>query len=153
MIIVKASSPIITDYGDVIFKQAKLLTPGIYTDNYSKKRVNYNKEILKANAQNWSNPAYVNIDHDMSLLKRIGTVQNQGWKDNSVVADLVLAPVTTAAKDVINLIKKGLATDLSIEALTDEEWDPINKYFNLTDIKFTGVAIVTRGACPDSKII
>lgn len=137
--------------GDKIYKGAVLLVPGTYRDSASRLKIYYDPKVLKKNVQNWTKN-YLNINHDDSVLSRIGTIENPRWENDAIVADLRIIPVTTAAKDVINLIDSGLVNNLSIEALTEEYYDEKIGCLRLSDITFTGAAIVTNPACPDAII-
>jgi hypothetical protein len=137
--------------GDRIYKNATLIVPGIYQDSKSRLKIFYKSEVLEENALNWKSN-YLNVDHGISILSRIGFVENPRWDNDSLKADLHILPITSIAKDTINLIDNGIVNALSIEALTDEYFDDKLSCLCLKDIEFLGAAIVTMPAVPEAKI-
>ena len=140
------------EFGDIEFPNETLICPGSFRDSYSRKEIIYSKEILRKNAENWDEPIFLTLDHSANVLDRIGLIKNPRWNGKCIIGDLVILTITQKAKDAISLIERGLITDLSIEALTNEEYDIIEKNLMLTDIKFKSVSLVVQGACPDAKI-
>jgi len=138
--------------GDRIYKGAILLTEGIYTDMYSQKTIYYDGRVIRKNAKNWKDN-YVTIDHSTSVLDRIGYVENPRWEDDALKGDIRILPITTRAKDVINLIDNDLTRGLSIEAETQDQYDGELKCLRLIDITFLGVSIVTDPACEMARIL
>ena len=140
------------EFGDVEFPNATLICPGAFRDSYSRKEIYYSSEILKGNATNWDEPIFLTLDHSQSVLDRVGYVKDPHWNGSCVVGNLIILPITQKSRDAINLINNNMITDLSIEAVTNEEYDIIKKGLVLTDIKFKSVSLVVQGACPDAKI-
>jgi phage head maturation protease len=136
---------------DVVYKDCTLLTEGVFTDAASRRTIKYPAHVLKKNAQNWGDN-YLSINHDNNPLSKIGFVENPRWKDNKLMVDLRILPITQNAKDVINLIDAGLVDNLSVEALTEEKWNSKDHLLEITDIKFLGASIVLTPACEDAVI-
>ena len=140
------------EFGDIEFPNATLICPGSFRDSYSRKEIIYDEKILKKNAKNWEEPSFLTLDHSASVLDRIGLIKNQHWDGKCVIGDLVILTITQKGKDAVNLIKRGIITDLSIEAFTNEEYDIVNKSLVITDIRFRSASLVEKGACPSAKI-
>jgi hypothetical protein len=138
--------------GDRIYKNAILIVPGIYQDSKSRLKIFYKSEVLEENASNWKSN-YLNVDHGISILSRIGFVENPRWDNNSLKADLHILPITSVAKDTISLIDNGIANALSIEAMTDEYFDNRLSCLCLKNIEFLGAAVVTTPAVPEARIV
>lgn len=147
--IFKSSSSNIS--GDKIYKECTLIKPGTYADSSTATAHFYDGNVLRKCVHNWKSN-YLNINHSNNPLDRIGFIDNPKWKDDSIVADLRILPVTQRAKDIINLIDNGLVYNLSIEAEIDREYDPSIKMMKITNIDFLGCAIVTDPACKDAVI-
>ena len=138
--------------GDRIYKDAVLMVPGIYQDSKSRLKIFYKEDILRKNATNWKSN-FLNVDHNLSVLSRIGFVENPRWDKNALIADLRIMPITTVAKDIIGLIDNNIINALSIEAITDEYFDNSLSCLCLKNIEFLGVAIVTTPAVPEAMIV
>jgi len=137
--------------GDKIYRDCVLLTEGSYQDSTSMRVHFYDGSVLKKCATNWKSN-YLNINHSQHPLDRIGYVENQRWNGKSILADLRILPITSRAKDIINLIDNGLVENLSIEAEIDREFDKRINMMKVTNIEFLGCAIVTDPACKDAVI-
>ena len=140
------------EFGDIEFPNATLICPGSFRDSYSRKEIIYSQEILQKNAKNWKNPSFLTIDHSPGVLDRIGIIKNQHWDGKCIIGDLVILTITQKGKDAVNLIKRGMITDLSIEAFTNEEYDIVKKSLVINDIQFMAASLVIQGACPSAKI-
>ena len=137
--------------GDRIYAGCILLEEGKFADSASKMSIFYDGKVLKRDAGKWLSN-YVSINHSNDILDRIGYVENPRWANNKLLADIRIIPVTSRAKDVISLLDNNMAQDLSIEALTEEEYDKDLKCLRLTTISFTGLSIVTQGACGSARV-
>ena len=137
---------------DRVYYNVTLMTPGRYVDALTNEPALIKSDVLSEYALNWES-FYLDIDHDVySVLSRIGYVEPKGWDGKSVKANLKILPITQNARDVISLIDAGLITDVSVEMRTEEVWDYSSEAYVPQSITFTGVGIVTQGACPDAKI-
>ena len=137
--------------GDRVFRNSVLLVPGIFQDSASKLKIFYKSDILEKNAKNWKSN-FLNVDHNSSVLSRIGFIESPKWENNALMADLRILPITTVARDVLNLIDREIINSLSIEALTDEYFDQNLSCLCIKNIEFLGAAVVTNPAVSDSKI-
>ena len=135
-----------------IFRGATLITPGTWTDSVSRRPITYTEQELSRASRNWITNN-LNIDHDWSVSKLIGTVQNTRWQDNSVKGDLYINPITSIAKDTVALIDAKMVSALSVELQSVDKFDD-NSDLLATDIDFIGCAVVygPRGACEDARI-
>jgi len=143
-----------TDYiikGDKIYRNAILLTDGIWTDSLTKTPVEYKKSMIDKYGRNWTRN-FLNIDHDWSVRSRIGRVFNQKARDGKVYGDLYIYPGTRVAKDTINLIEHDLINWCSVEILTNDSWDKDRQMYVVENMEFIGCAIVSEPACIFSKV-
>lgn len=135
-----------------IYRDVVLLTPGEFVDALSNDKAIIKANVLKNTALKWES-RYLDIDHAVNkVLARIGYVEPRGWNGKAVIGDLFILPITQNARDTIALIDAGLITDVSVEIRTEEFWCEEKEGFEITDITYLGVGIVTKGACPDAKI-
>ena len=139
-------------FKDRIYKGAVLISPGIFRDSASKKRIFYSGKILEKSALNWPDPVYLTLDHGKSVLDRVGYVNKIHWNGEKIIGDLHILPITTKSKDIISLIDNNIINSLSIEAMTSESYNKKLGCLELDGIEFIGVSIVTYPACEDSKI-
>jgi len=143
---------IIQNYGDArVYRDCIMLTPGSWTDSMTRAPVEYTVEELSRAATNWLR-SYLDLDHQFGVLDRVGYVRNQHWRNNSIMGDLYIYPITQNARDTISQIDAGLINELSVELMSRDEYDYESDKLLATDIKFLGCACVTDGACRDTKI-
>ena len=128
-----------------IYRNSTLLIPGTFSDGGSGRSIYYSHKMLKKYATNWTSD-YVTLDHGKSVLDRIGFISNPHY-DHGIIADVNLVPVTQNVKDVINLIDAGMIKHLSIEALTDDDYNSIKGTLEATTMEFIGCSIITTPAC------
>lgn len=133
-----------------IYRNVTILTPGTYADSITNAGVKYSEGLLKRTAKEWESK-YLNIDHSDRTLDRIGTVENPRFQDGKVKADLYIHPVTQNAKDVIGLIEDGLVNWLSVEILTEDDWNEESQRY-VKDLIYIGLAVVTTPADPNTRI-
>jgi len=134
-------------YRDVI-----LLTPGDWTDSRTMAPVRYTPELLKEFHNRWSKD-FLNLDHQWTVLNRVGWVKNpRCLNDGTIIADLKISKVTQNGKDIVESIEDGLINELSVELMSDDKWDSKEQIRLANDIEFIGCAIVTEGACQETKI-
>lgn len=143
---------------DRVYRDAVALTPGSYVDALTNTTAEFSKQLLVEKAYSWERNergfVHLDIDHDIyHCLSRIGYVEPVGWSRNAVRVNLRIPAITQNAKDVIALIDAGMVNDLSVEVRTKEEWLDEKSVFMINDVVFTGLAVVTMGACRDAKII
>lgn len=134
-----------------IYRDCILLTPGDWTDASTMAPVEYSMDELQKSATMWESE-YLNLDHSFHVLDRIGHVRNQRWFMGAVAGDLYIYPVTNAARDSIALIDSNLINELSVELYCEELWDSDTQIRKATDIRFVGLALVTRGACSETRV-
>lgn len=135
-----------------IYRDCVLLSEGTWSDSITNAPVFYHRDELRKGSIQWESK-YLNLDHDYSVLKRLGFVENPYYENGKVLGDLYIFPVTQAAKDTIALIDAGLVNWLSVEMKTYDRWDYSENKIFAEDIRFIGAAIVLYGACPDSRIL
>jgi len=147
------SNKFISKSGDSrTYRDVVLLTPGDWTDSQTRAPVRYTPELLKSFYSNWSRN-FLNLDHKWTVLNRVGWVQNQRClKDGTIIADLKISKVTQNGRDIVESIEDGLINELSVELLSDDKWDSDNLIRLASDIEFIGCAIVTDGACEETRI-
>ena len=133
-----------------IYRNVTILNPGIFSDSITRTGVKYSKALLKKTCKNWESN-YLNIDHSDRTLDRIGTVENPHFEGGAVKADIYIHPVTQNAKDTIALIEAGLVNWLSVEILTEDDWDENSQRY-VKDMLYIGLAVVTLPADPKTKI-
>ena len=146
------ASRIIYKSGDSkIYKDVVILTPGDWSDAITNAPVRYTSDELRASCNNWTKN-YLNLDHNWTVLNRIGYVLNPRYVNNKVVADLQIFRATQNGKDTIESIEEGLINEVSVELLSTDRWDSKENVRFATDIEFIGCAIVTEGACRETRI-
>ena len=143
---------IIEKSGDArIYRDAILLTPGAWSDSLAGAPVEYTPSELKKSAGKWTSN-YLNLDHNWSVLSRIGYVENTHW-NKGVRGDLHIHPITQNAKDTITMIDAGFVNHLSVELMSEDIWKAEDEKRYATNIEFIGLGVVLHPACPDSRII
>jgi len=146
------SKMIIHKSGDSkIYRDVVIFTPGDWTDAITNAPVRYSTHELKKSYNKWSKN-YLNLDHSWSVLDRIGYVNNVRYQNEKLIADLQIFRDTQNGKDVIESIENGLINELSVELLSTDVWDSKEMIRLATDLEFIGCAIVTEGACAETKI-
>lgn len=134
-----------------IYKNATLLTPGVFSDSITMAPVIYREDILKKFADKWESN-YLNIDHSYKVLDRIGYIVNPHFANHKIVADLYIYPITRNARDVIALIDNNLINWMSVEIKTEDDWDMKENKRYVKEMEFIGAAVVTSPACSDAII-
>lgn len=136
-----------------IFRDATLITPGTWTDSVSRRPITYRPNELMQGSKRWISN-YLNLDHDWSIMKLAGTVQNVTWKDNAVKGDLYINTKLSAGREAVTAIDLGLVKALSVELQSSDTYDNDTYELVAGDIDFLGCAIVygDRGACSDARI-
>jgi len=134
------------------YRDVVLLTPGDWSDSQTRAPVRYTPDLLKSSFNNWSRN-YLNLDHMWTALNRVGWVENVRCRnDGAMLADIKISMVTQNGKDIVEQIENGLINELSVELLSDDIWDNKERIIMANDIEFIGCAIVTDGACRETKI-
>jgi len=136
-----------------IFRGATLITPGVWTDSVSRRPISYTPSELNKASRNWISN-YLNCDHDWSVLKLAGTVQNTRWENNAVKGDLYINTKLSAGREAVTLIDMGLVNALSVELQSIDKYDDETNNLLASDIDFIGCAVIygDRGACKDARI-
>lgn len=119
----------------------------------SRRPITYNIAELSKASTNWLSN-FLNLDHDWSVLKLAGTVQNQRWENNAVKGDLYINTKLNAGREAVTAIDAGLVTALSVELQSNDVYDDNGHNLIASDIDFIGCAVIygNRGACDDAKI-
>ena len=114
-----------------IYRDAVLLTPGLWADMISNSNILYKSEKLTEYATNWSNNI-IDLHHSHHPLHLCGTVRNQRWGYSdklgkyAVLGDLYIERCLSAGKEVATLIDLGLVNQLSVE-----RYHPSSRCYNL----------------------
>jgi len=133
-----------------MYRDVVMIAPGTFTDSITMAPVNYSADVLSRTSHKVRSN-YLNIDHSHRTLDRVGRFVNPYWDGEKVRADLWIYPVTQNARDTISLIDEGLVNWLSVELMTEDEWD-IHDERNVVDLEYIGLAVVTSPACKESLI-
>lgn len=142
----------LSQYDDFrIYRNATILSPGEWTDCISHTPIVYSEEELTKNATNWRGN-YLDLDHSFAVNDRIGYVQNPHAEDGCVKADLYILKNVQSGRDTITRIDCGLINEVSAELTTNDRYDYSNDKYLAEDICFLGAAVVTYGACSNTKI-
>lgn len=139
---------------EFIIKNATLIAPGIWTDSLSKKPCFYKKEILKKFANNWKSTV-LTINHSFKVEDIIGYITNIRWseRDEAIVGDLHIFPITTKARDLIKEIKLSAKNKefprlgVSVDILTKDVWNQRDHVREAIYIEFWGATIGYNPAC------
>lgn len=143
---------IIQKAGDArVYRNCIFLTPGSWTDAITQAPVEYSSDELAKGSNNWI-ANFLNVDHSYRTNDRVGYAMNPRWFGNAVMGDIHIHPITRTAKDTIAQIDAGLINELSVELLSRDVWSEDQTKLLATDIKFCGLAVVTDGACRDTRI-
>jgi len=150
---IEISNKIISKSGDSrTYRDVIILTPGDWTDSQTRAPVRYSTALLKEFHTNWTRD-FLNLDHNWSSLSRVGWVQNpRCLQDGTVIADIKISKVTQNGRDIVESIEDGLINELSVELLSDDKWDSDESIRLASNIEFIGLAIVTTGACEETRI-
>ena len=135
-----------------IYRNAKLLSPGEWTNMFSPVPTYYSPTVLSKYATNWSGDI-INLDHSRDVLKRLGYIKNPYWDGSSVRVDLYILSKTQNQKDTIALIDSKLINWLSAELLSEDSWNNSKNMPESKFIEFLGVAVVSEPGCSESKIV
>lgn len=134
-----------------IYKDAVLLTPGEWSDSITNSPIRYSSIALSKYASNWID-RYLNLDHNWSVVNRIGVVENPKFFNGKLMADLYINPITTNARDTIALIDANMIRHLSVELQSDDYWDSSDRIRCADNIQFMGCAVVTSPADINTRI-
>lgn len=135
--------------------RAGVFTPGL--GNPDGLRVHFSKEFLAENYQDLEGQK-VDLEHLQDIENEVGFMRDVRFDGERVTADLVIQSDRPRFADAVGFIngrkESGLVPNVSVELENVEfveapegetEWD-----LSLTKATFTGVAILTKGACSDS---
>ena len=138
-----------------IYKDAVLLTPGVWADSITNTDVLYRSDILSKYSTNWSSN-YIDLQHSHHPLDMCGTVRFQRFNNGKLLGDLHIDMKLDAGKKIVPVIDSGLANQLSIEMMTQDFWDSHDMVRYAGEITFIGLAILggpSHGAaCSDARI-
>ena len=152
----KFSDKIISKSHDIrIYKDAILLTPGVWADSISNNDVLYRSDILSKYSTNWSSN-YIDLQHSHHPLDLCGTVRFQRFNNGRLLGDLYIDKRLNAGSEIVKLIDAGLVNQLSIEMMTQDYWDSKDMIRYAGEITFIGLAILGgpshSSACSDARI-
>lgn len=134
-----------------VYREAVIITPGVWTDSVSQQPIKYTKDKLRQYSSNWISN-HLDIDHSWKVLDLIGSIQNMMYFNDAIVGDLYINPNTTRKRDVITQIDSGEVNFLSVELMAEDIWNEEEQLIYADEIDFMGAAIVTHPACKDTKI-
>ena len=128
----------------------KLLAEGTWTDSMQKTPWRVNSGTLERYAANWTDDTVWNRHaggQHRAVTDKIGRVENVTYKDGAVVGDVNLHGLTQNSRDAAALVEAGEINFVSVETVGKDKWNPGTREYEATDITFTGLALVNRGAC------
>ena len=144
-----------TEDGGLMIHGVVIMAAGSWTDMHGIHTV-FSPEVLQRCASQWADTA-VWTRHSggtpRSVTEKIGTVLNPNYAPSltAVIGDVLLhckTETSAAAAQLVQLQKdQGGIKDVSAETLVDMDRDG-----NVTDITFTGLALVEDGACEVCKL-
>ena len=109
-----------------------------------------NSGTLERYAANWTDDTVWNRHaggQHRAVTDKIGRVENVTYKDGAVVGDVNLHGLTQNSRDAAALVEAGEINFVSVETVGKDKWNPGTREYEATDITFTGLALVNRGAC------
>lgn len=128
----------------------KLLAEGTWTDSMQKTPWRVSARTLERYAANWTDDTVWNRHaggQHRAVTDKIGRVENVTYKDGAVVGDVNLHGLTQNSRDAAALVEAGEINFVSVETVGKDKWNPGTREYEATDITFTGLALVNRGAC------
>lgn len=144
-----------TAEGGLLIHGVVIMAAGEWTDMHGIRTV-FGEEVLQRCAGQWADPA-VWTRHaggsPRSVTEKIGTVLNPAYSPSqaAVVGDILLhckTETSAAAAELVQLQKdQGGIKDVSAETIVEMEPGGI-----VTDVTFTGLALVEDGACEVCKL-
>lgn len=134
-----------------VYRDVLLLRNGTWTDSVSMTPTVYSKEAINKFGKNWSEN-YLNNDHSRAVTDRLGFVKNPYGVGGKLYGDLYILRKTSTQKDTIALIEAGLVNHLSVEVLTEDEWNSDEQKNYVSSMEFVGTAVCTEPACEDTYI-
>jgi hypothetical protein len=146
-----------TGDGGLIIKDIIVLAEGTWTDSLVRTPLHYTAKTLSKDATNWAATGIWSRHSGgapRSINDKIGDVRSPRFslEHKAVLADGFLHGRTQASRDVIELVKAGLVTDVSAEVGGKEVWNAEAKRYEAASLAFYGLAIVDRGACDVCKL-
>lgn len=146
-------------YGDggLMIKDIVVLAEGTWTDSLVRTPLHYTAKALKADAENWvANGIWSRHTGGAprAINDKIGEIRSPRFslEHKAVLADGFLHGRTQASRDVIEMVKAGLVTDVSAEVGGKEVWNAEAKRYEAASLAFYGLAIVDKGACEVCKL-
>jgi hypothetical protein len=144
-----------TEDGGLMIHGVVIMAAGSWTDMHGIHTV-FSSEVLQRCADQWADPA-VWTRHSggtpRSITEKIGSVINPNYSPSlaAVVGDVLLhckTETSAAAAQLVQLQKdQGGIKDVSAETIVEMDRDG-----NVTDVTFTGLALVEDGACEVCKL-
>ncbi len=146
-----------TGDGGLIIKDIIVLAEGTWTDSLVRTPLHYTAKTLSKDATNWAATGIWSRHSGgapRSINDKIGDIREPRFslEHKAVLADGFLHGRTQASRDVIELVKAGLVTDVSAEVGGKEVWNAEAKRYEAASLAFYGLAIVDKGACDVCKL-
>ena len=146
-------------YGDggLMIKDIIVLAEGTWTDSLVRTPLHYTAKALSKDAGNWAATGIWSRHTGgapRAINDKIGEIKNPRFslEHKAVLADGFLHGRTQASRDVIEMVKAGLVTDVSAEVGGKEVWNAEAKRYEAASLAFYGLAIVDKGACDVCKL-
>ncbi len=143
--------------GGLIIKDIIALAEGTWTDSLVRTPLHYTAKALSKDAANWVAKGIWSRHTGgapRAINDKIGEIQNPRFsvEHKAVLVDGFLHGRTQASRDVIEMVKAGLVTDVSAEVGGREDWNAEAKRYEAASLAFYGLAIVDKGACDVCKL-
>jgi hypothetical protein len=143
--------------GGLLIKDIIVLAEGTWTDSLVGTPLHYTAKTLSKGAPNWvANGIWSRHSGGAprAINDKVGEIRSPRFslEHKAVLADGFLHGRTQASRDVIELVKAGLVTDVSAEVGGKEVWNAEAKRYEAASLAFYGLAIVDRGACEVCKL-
>lgn len=149
----------IVAYGDggLLIRDIIVLAEGTWTDSLVRTPLHYTAKALSKDASNWVATGIWSRHTGgapRAINDKIGEIKNPRFslEHKAVLADGFLHGRTQSSRDVIELVKAGLVTDVSAEVGGREVWNADAKRYEAASLAFYGLAIVDKGACDVCKL-
>jgi len=143
--------------GDALLvKGVRVLDTVETADSLQKTNFYIPQEVLKTCATKWVDTG-VWVDHTdpktrVSSKDRIANIHTPRFENDAIIVDFLFHGLNDSSKEVIRDLREGKYNDVSSEIEVYEHWIDSKKAFEVTDIKFLGVALVDMGACESCKL-
>lgn len=145
--------------GDLMVYAVPALMEGNWTDSLAQTPLYYTKEALESYATNWTDNglwARHTGGQPRAVTEKIGEVLNPRYKmlgdKGALLVDIRIFGATTRGRDAKELVKAGLINYVSVEHGGEEVYNPARKSLESKTLVFSGLALVSKGACQTCTI-